>query len=307
VKTGDWETDDRGALARDEENVIRLPRDWLGPPEELVPIGPAARARAAQRELNGHTPPTADAFWSEDSAALHDALQAPPEPSPQPPDPPVGLVPPVVGRRRPTLSRLPRLGVGGGGTRASRWWGVAAVPIVALLVAAVIGATESPVSHPAAAHVSASGTPATSPRSVGAPGDAARVASTSKAASVAGARGRGIRRTPTRQHAPVRNHARTRTRSTTRPAKTRHPVTAAHHSTGSPARTVTEAVASPSPTRSSPPPSPVPTSAGSTVSASSNASAASAGGARGSQPATGPAGPTSLGSVTGGCNPKCSS
>ena len=101
MKTGDGETDDTGALTRDEENVIRLPRDWLGPPEELVPIGPAARARAAQRELNGQTPPAADAFWSEDSAALHDALQAPPEPSPQRLDPPVGLVPPLAGRRRP--------------------------------------------------------------------------------------------------------------------------------------------------------------------------------------------------------------
>jgi hypothetical protein len=56
---------------------VRLPRDWLGPRDELVPIGPPARARPAAPEPD--VPPTADAFWSEDSAALHDAVQAPPE------------------------------------------------------------------------------------------------------------------------------------------------------------------------------------------------------------------------------------
>ena len=146
MRTGDGETEDTGALTH-EENVIRLPRDWLGPPEELVPIGPAARARAAQRELDGGTPPTADAFWSEDSAALHDAVQAPAPSTRAHVGPPVGLVPPLAGQRLRTLNRLPWLRLGG--ARPSRWWGVAAVPIVALLVAAIIGTSESPASHPA--------------------------------------------------------------------------------------------------------------------------------------------------------------
>jgi hypothetical protein len=53
-------------------NVVRLPRDWLGPKdglepgEELVPVGSPAPE-----------PPGADAFWSESSAAIQDAWQAP--------------------------------------------------------------------------------------------------------------------------------------------------------------------------------------------------------------------------------------
>jgi hypothetical protein len=302
VKTGDGETEDTGALTRNEENVIRLPRDWLGPPEELVPIGPAARARAAQRELDAGTPPTADAFWSEDSAALHDAVQAPP--SRQRLDPPVGLVPPLAGHRLPRLGRLPRLRLGGSAARVSRWWGLVAVPIVALLVAAVIGATQSPASHPAAAHVSASRTPAPAHGPSAAGSDAARVASTSKAASVAAARGRRTEGATTRRHAPVRTHARTHARST-HSSKTR-PSAAARHSAGSPAPTITGAAASPPIAQSSPPASTPSTGAGSTASAGSSAPTASASGAKGSKPAADPAGPTRIGSVTGGCNPKCS-
>ncbi|HEY1713290.1 MAG TPA: hypothetical protein VGG07_10340, partial [Solirubrobacteraceae bacterium] len=103
-------------------------------------MGPAARARAAQRELDDAAPPAADAFWSEDSAALHDAVQAPPAPRPEHLEPPVGLVPPPAGRRRPMLRRLPTFRLGFGTGRVPRWWAVVAVPIVALVVIAAIGA-----------------------------------------------------------------------------------------------------------------------------------------------------------------------
>ncbi len=66
-----------------ETNVVRLPRDWLGPREELVPFGP--RADAAAVELAGSSPaagstsvpPSANDFWGEQSADLQHALQGP--------------------------------------------------------------------------------------------------------------------------------------------------------------------------------------------------------------------------------------
>jgi hypothetical protein len=90
--------------ARARENVVRLPLDWLGPREELVPFGP----RAAAQTTGGGTvpsdespprhdfPPSAEDFWGERSAAIHHALQAPAdEPAP------VG----VAGTRRPRRTR----------------------------------------------------------------------------------------------------------------------------------------------------------------------------------------------------------
>jgi len=60
---------------RPEANVVRLPRDWLGPRDELVPIGALARPVETDR-LDG-LPPTADDFWSEQSASVHGAIQGP--------------------------------------------------------------------------------------------------------------------------------------------------------------------------------------------------------------------------------------
>jgi hypothetical protein len=58
--------------ARPRTNVVRLPRDWLGPRDELVPFGPRASSEDAEEP-----PPTAEDFWGERSASIHDALQAP--------------------------------------------------------------------------------------------------------------------------------------------------------------------------------------------------------------------------------------
>jgi len=58
--------------ARPRANVVRLPRDWLGPREELVPFGPRASSEEAEEP-----PPSAEDFWGERSAAIHDALEAP--------------------------------------------------------------------------------------------------------------------------------------------------------------------------------------------------------------------------------------
>jgi len=52
--------------------VVRLPRDWLGPREELVPFGPRASSEGAEE-----SPPSPNDFWGERAASIHDALEAP--------------------------------------------------------------------------------------------------------------------------------------------------------------------------------------------------------------------------------------
>jgi hypothetical protein len=72
------------------DNVVRLPRDWLGPRdwleprEELVPLGRSVAGRSgAHAEPHRPAPDQtegssgADAFWSESSAAIQDVVQAP--------------------------------------------------------------------------------------------------------------------------------------------------------------------------------------------------------------------------------------
>ena len=77
---------------RDEGNVVRFPRDWFGSVDDLVPVGPRARAAEVVRLGGGEpeAPPadvaaeparatvtTADDFWGEGSAELQHAVQAP--------------------------------------------------------------------------------------------------------------------------------------------------------------------------------------------------------------------------------------
>jgi hypothetical protein len=54
------------------DNVVRLPRDWLGPRDELIPFGSSADSADASA-----SPPTADDFWGEDSSSIQTALEAP--------------------------------------------------------------------------------------------------------------------------------------------------------------------------------------------------------------------------------------
>jgi hypothetical protein len=60
------------AERQSQANVVRLPRDWLGPRENLVPFGPRAVSLDAEA-----APPSAEDFWGERAATIHDALQAP--------------------------------------------------------------------------------------------------------------------------------------------------------------------------------------------------------------------------------------
>ena len=95
MKDGRQTDGDERAEAPDK--VVRLPRDWLGPREDLVPFGPRASTPEA--------PPSAADFWGERSAAIHDALEAPAEDSSDvPADGGADVVAPrrrrVPGRRR---------------------------------------------------------------------------------------------------------------------------------------------------------------------------------------------------------------
>ena len=65
-----------GREALGESNVIRLPRDWLGPPEELVPFGISA-ATEDVADLDPTVTLLASDFWGEESAAVQHALPAP--------------------------------------------------------------------------------------------------------------------------------------------------------------------------------------------------------------------------------------
>lgn len=91
---------DRDPRDEDDDKVIRLPRDWLGPREELVPFGPSAEpgspapgasehpvdepnaqdedasARAPLEEVSSPAGPVSpDDFWGERSAALQGPLE----------------------------------------------------------------------------------------------------------------------------------------------------------------------------------------------------------------------------------------
>jgi hypothetical protein len=59
-----------------DHNVIRLPTDWLGPRDELVPIAPRHDSPGGE-SIDEPLPTSADTFWSEDAGSLHDAVQAP--------------------------------------------------------------------------------------------------------------------------------------------------------------------------------------------------------------------------------------
>jgi hypothetical protein len=96
VKTDDRETTD-GTGEDGAENVVRLPRDWVGPPEELVPMGSRARAREREEIIPG-----ADDFWGEGAAAVHGAIQ----PSARHADRTTTVPPARVRARRP-LPRRP--------------------------------------------------------------------------------------------------------------------------------------------------------------------------------------------------------
>lgn len=101
---------------RPRDTVVRLPRDWLGPREELIPFGPRAAPGGAGRMVpsddsalpsddsalaSDECPPSAEDFWGERSAAIHNAVQAPA-------DDPGAVRATDIGRPRRSLRALDR-------------------------------------------------------------------------------------------------------------------------------------------------------------------------------------------------------
>jgi hypothetical protein len=84
-----------GETAQPADKVVRLPRDWLGPREDLVPFGRRASAPISESSMSAlapDAPASAADFWGERSAAIHDAVQAPAEePAPVVPAAPIGV------------------------------------------------------------------------------------------------------------------------------------------------------------------------------------------------------------------------
>lgn len=70
VETEGRTSDQGGRELGTHSNVVPFPRDWLGPRDELIPFGPSARDEP-------RVPPAADAFWGEDSGAIHAVLPGP--------------------------------------------------------------------------------------------------------------------------------------------------------------------------------------------------------------------------------------
>jgi hypothetical protein len=303
------------------ENVVRFPRDWVGPLEDLVPIGSRARARE-QRDADDvpAAPPAADDFWSESSSAVHAAIQGPARDA----DPVVTSRAPRTGTRwwRRRRFGLPDLHV------PVRWSAVVAgVAVVVVLVVAVIGLVEGSSSsgsrHATTQAAAIGGTPSSAGNHSSSPSQPVRRPSTSRASGPLRRTSRHARRTqdagsvsrrqPSARTRP-RHHPATRSSSSThaahrarahRQASVRH---RAHHASGNVVRQVTVTV--PAPTTAPSTEAPVATSSSPPVSSApveSTPVPASAGESGGSAGASaGPAGPTGVGSVGPNCNPKCS-
>jgi hypothetical protein len=144
VETDGRDTNRAGSSGVD--NVVQFPRDWIGPLDDLVPIGTSTEGGGEDiADVFA-----ADAFWSEGSASLHQVIEvAAPTGAAKPQAPVV----PVAGsrlRRRPAPTR--RLRQGGRPRHAGRLrvggLGVAAASLLA--VVAVVLEMSSPA--PAARH-----------------------------------------------------------------------------------------------------------------------------------------------------------
>ena len=72
MDTNGRQTDGSPTEGLRDDNVVRLPRDWLGPREDLIPFGVSADEPSGAVS----TPPNADDFWGESSASVQDAVQA---------------------------------------------------------------------------------------------------------------------------------------------------------------------------------------------------------------------------------------
>lgn len=236
-------------------NVFRLPVDWLGPREDLVPVGPRADAAAAGADAAAADPPlraaAASDFWGEDSAAVQDAWQ------PLPASAQVGAPEPARKRARETTA--PR-----GRARAPRpvWLAIAAVIVATVAVA--LGHAGSSASPPhakvagvtTAGHMAADGS------------DRATLGVGTYGASSDRRVGKNDRRRLVAQHKPSRAHARN---ETTR--GTKHGVSGPPASRSGDARTAASTHVAPAPAPQSVDSTPTPESQPATLTNSQGSTA----------------------------------
>lgn len=336
-------TDERdigGGNAGDEppENVVRLPREWLGPLEDLVPMGSRARARAGEEADDGAVgdgaealPPAADDFWGEGTAALHLPIQGPASPEAafdgHEPGP---RQPAVAGARTARLPRMTSVSVPSLRLPRRLWAaGAIAAVVVAVVVVAIIGTSEGSNGTPprAAARTANASAPGahTNARTTGTSAiTAARVfsarpstARSKRPGTVRSKRTSKARPTAHRHRARSTPHRAHRVRHVPIRRHLEHAATPVEHSSAGTAEPATGEQTTP--TASSPPPSsatvvhasepaaPVATSASDGTGSSGGTSASTGGGSAGSSGgggSSGPAGPTGIGSANG-CNPQC--
>jgi hypothetical protein len=74
VGSEETRTDSRQPDSGGTGNVVRIPREWFGPPDELVPFGPRARHVGPRPSVE----PDPNTFWGEDAGSIQDAVEAPP-------------------------------------------------------------------------------------------------------------------------------------------------------------------------------------------------------------------------------------
>ena len=82
--SGQRRIDDGQAGPDETSNVVRIPRDWFGPKDELVPFGPRADESATARVLADAPPLDPNSFWGEDAGSVQDVLEAPDAPTAKP-------------------------------------------------------------------------------------------------------------------------------------------------------------------------------------------------------------------------------
>ncbi len=133
------ETDVGNEGTEQTNKVVRLPRDWLGPREHLVPFGTATPPEPAPEEIESASP--ADAFWGEDAAAIHHPFEAPASD-------PAAADAPRSGAPRLRARQLPR----------RRWLatgGLATAAAVVVLATLIPGSPQHALSHGARLDIAA--------------------------------------------------------------------------------------------------------------------------------------------------------
>lgn len=137
VKTDSHQPAGGGEATQTDDNVVRLPREWLGPREDLVQFDGPDDVVAA--------PPAPEDFWGEGSSELQSAVVGTPSP------------PPPVDARAAALGYPARVG-----RRLRRWpartiavgAAASALVILAVVVLSILGGQRTGSPHPRLAGLS---------------------------------------------------------------------------------------------------------------------------------------------------------